>query len=267
MIFASDLDRTLMYSSRAIKEFGRPEGTMLKPVELRDGKWTAFMTDASFSILRELSRQSLFIPVTTRTTEQFKRFFIFEQEISIKYAITANGANILVQGHPMKGWYEHNQKRLHLESVSMPEMLAIMQREGVHLEGERRQAEHLFFYYLLNCLPTSSEKDTIETLVAKYGWRISLQGRKLYFIPNAISKGNALEYIRQFEGTKVFAGAGDSVLDWDFLQHCQHRLVPKHGELAKMVSGTNIQFITVNRGLGAGEEILEQVFKLFSFHN
>ena len=48
MIIASDLDRTLMYSMRALEELGRPEDTVLKPVEINDGNWVGYMTETCF---------------------------------------------------------------------------------------------------------------------------------------------------------------------------------------------------------------------------
>ncbi|EKN69509.1 hypothetical protein BABA_08781 [Neobacillus bataviensis LMG 21833] len=273
MIFASDLDRTLMYSKRAIEELGEPKEYILKPVEQKDGKWVGYMTEAAYSALKELSLHSLFVPVTTRTTAQFNRFVIFAEEIPIQYAITSNGANILYQGVPMEEWSNHIHSQLRSDSVSQAELLFILQREGFHLDGEKKQAENLFFYYILNCRPAASEKELLHGLAVKYGWRISLQGRKLYFIPKAISKGSALEYICNREGAKAIAGAGDSILDWDFLVNCQHRFIPNHGELVNelssmsmlsRVTGTNNHILTESRGVNAGEEILQGFLKLLS---
>ncbi|MFJ5715152.1 hypothetical protein [Neobacillus sp. NPDC093127] len=261
MIFASDLDRTLMYSKRAIQELGNAGGVDLKPVESKDNSWVAYMTEASFTALKELARQSLFVPVTTRTTEQFNRFVIFAHDIPIKYAITSNGAIILNQGVPMEEWAEHISARLHTESVQQAELLAILQREGFQFDGQMKQAGKLFFYYILNSLPSLFDRKVLNELVLKYGWRISLQGRKLYFIPRAISKGDALEFICNCEGTKAIAGAGDSILDWDFLQNCQYRFVPRHGELTDL-ENTNGLTITRKKGVDAGEEILHQFLKL-----
>jgi hydroxymethylpyrimidine pyrophosphatase-like HAD family hydrolase len=261
MIFASDLDRTLIYSKRAIDELGEPEKRFLKPVEKKDDNWVAYMTESSFVALKELSQHSLFVPVTTRTTEQFNRFVIFKEDIPLTYAITSNGANILYKGVPMEDWSAHIFKRMNHESVTQDELLSILLREGFKFDGQMKQAENLFFYFILNILPSASEKKAINEVATKYGWRISLQGRKLYFIPHAISKGTALEFICNREGLEVIAGAGDSILDWDFLQNCRYRFVPNHGELAK-VSGTINRILTENHGVEAGEEILQQFLKL-----
>ncbi len=219
------------------------------------------MTETSFFALKELAQDSLFVPVTTRTTEQFNRFVIFEKDIPLTYAITSNGANILYKGKPMEDWSASIFKRMNEESVTQAELLSILQREGHQFDGQMKQAEKLFFYFILNSLPSLSEKRALNELAANYGWRISLQGRKLYFIPHAISKGTALEFICKQEGMELIAGAGDSILDWDFLQNCRYRFVPNHGELARL-SGIGNHILTKSYGVGAGEEILQQFLKL-----
>jgi hydroxymethylpyrimidine pyrophosphatase-like HAD family hydrolase len=260
MITASDLDRTIMYSDRAIQEFGIPEGLVLKPVEMIKGKWAGYMTEASFSMLREVNQHSLFIPVTTRTTKQFKRFVIFEKEIPLTYAITTNGAHILYNGEPLKEWSEYLNIELRNECALEEELLSALKMAGIILDGERRQADNLFFYFVLNCLPTPSELSEIRELSANFGWKMSLQGRKLYFIPTAISKGKALEYICNREGMEAMAGAGDSVLDWDFLKNCRYPIVPSHGELLKVKGPTDFT-LTNQLGVAAGEEILQHFLK------
>ena len=98
MIIASDLDRTLIYSKRAIQELGDPPEQGLTPVERKENKWIGFMTENSFAALGELCRQHLFLPITTRTIDQFKRITIFQKDFPLSYAITNNGANILLNG-------------------------------------------------------------------------------------------------------------------------------------------------------------------------
>lgn len=80
-MFASDLDRTLIYSNKALADFGQ-SGEDLIGVERKDGREIAFMTQEARSLLKEISAQMLFVPVTTRTYEQYKRIFIFRMSLT-----------------------------------------------------------------------------------------------------------------------------------------------------------------------------------------
>jgi hydroxymethylpyrimidine pyrophosphatase-like HAD family hydrolase len=256
MIVASDLDRTLVYSKRALNELGCSPQIPLIPVEKKDGNWVAFMTERAFNALSDLCKYHLFIPVTTRTTEQFNRFELFNHgNFPLTYAITLNGAEILYKGKTLHEWTRYMTSKIQNESITQITLLSILNKEGYQFDGKIRQVDNLFFYYILNKPPSPEVKAALQNFVAEYGWRISLQGRKLYFIPTAISKGAALEFICRREGMEAFAGAGDSLLDLDFLQNCRYQFVPRHGELANEIKGTKVT-MTNNAGVAAGEEIL-----------
>lgn len=262
MIIASDLDRTLIYSQRALEDLdGLNDFQTLKPVEKKDGKWIAFMTIPSFEILQNLGKHHFFVPVTTRTTEQYNRVKIFQDEISVLYAVTSNGAHILYKGRPDDEWKKRIDQKLQHECILQAELIIRLEKEGFHFKGQLKQAENLFFYYILENRISSEFKQVINDMVFSFGWRVSQQGKKLYFIPKCINKGSAIEFIREREGIQTVVGAGDSLLDKDFLQHCQTRFVPVHGELAleKSLSGYNI---TMNSGVHAGEEILSSILHL-----
>ncbi|MDQ0197611.1 hypothetical protein [Neobacillus ginsengisoli] len=49
-------------------------------------------------------------------------------------------------------------------SVIQEELLIILEREGIFFDGQLKQAENLFFYYILNNLPPASEKIAITEL-------------------------------------------------------------------------------------------------------
>lgn len=53
---------------------------------------------------------SYFIPVTTRTIEQFQRITLFQNEIIPEYAITSNGGNILHNGKQDVTWNKEIKK-------------------------------------------------------------------------------------------------------------------------------------------------------------
>ena len=133
----------------------------------------------------------------------------------------------------MTEWSEEISSKLKLETAPMKKVLSLLKTEGFHVNGERKQVENLFFYYLLNSKMSVFDKRKLTEKVMPFGWRVSLQGRKLYFIPKVINKGDALKFICDKEGKAAEVGAGDSILDWDFLKSCRHRWVPLHGELVR----------------------------------
>jgi len=265
MIVASDLDRTIMYSTRALEELGMPENIELIPVERNAESILGYMTKKAFNQLQLLNNNSLFIPITTRTTEQFNRFIIFDKDIPLTYAVTTNGASILYKGEPLTEWTEQLKDTMNKESAKKEEILAIFERERIRFNGVRKDVKQLFFYYILNSLPSKEELTFIRDHCARLGWKTSLQGRKLYLIPYSISKGNALRFICQREGMDALAGAGDSLLDWDFLKHCQYRYVPNHGELKSETSRADFT-ATHHQGILAGEEILHYFVELLTLH-
>lgn len=266
MIIASDLDRTLIYSYRAMEQFGQPFETNLKPVERKDGKWISFMTETSMNMLKEICRKSLFVPVTTRTVEQFKRVAVFQQALPVPYVIAANGAEILLNGERIHGWTEHIAARLKLETAPMEEVVSHFQKKVGDARAVLKRVENLFFYLIFDHPPDGLDKETLVEIAARFGWQVSLQGRKLYFIPKPINKGDALSFICDREGSQPAAGAGDSILDRDFLERCVHRFIPRHGELAE-VGSVDRAVLTKNWGIKAGEEILEQFLSLLTVKN
>ena len=62
-----DLDNTLIYSCR--HDIGEEKVC----VELYEGREVSFMTKRSLSLLKEVQKKALFVPVTTRTAEQYRR--------------------------------------------------------------------------------------------------------------------------------------------------------------------------------------------------
>ncbi|PAE24531.1 HAD family hydrolase [Bacillus sp. 7894-2] len=255
-MFASDLDRTLIYSNKALADFGQSAESLID-VERKDGREIAFMSNQALRLLKEISAQMLFVPVTTRTYEQFKRIFIFEDAFNIPYTVTSNGANIHYHGKPLEEWSSIVQKRLKTECALLEEVMG--RSQSLELNGKIKMAENLFFYYILEEKLTAEAKKAIAGLAESFGWRISHQGRKLYFMPNPICKGEAVKFIQEREDIKMVFGAGDSMLDHDFLKFCDFAYVPNHGELAAEKSIPYPYLISNNIGTAAAEEILNDI--------
>lgn len=263
MMFATDLDRTIVYSKKALEDLGTPLNERLLPVEKKEGEALSYMTARSMQLLKEVADEILLVPVTTRTTAQFNRIFIFTQQIPIKYAITFNGAEILHGGKPLPDWRESIQEKVKKNCSSHDELKEILKGNLFQLNGQLKSAEGLFIYYLLNEKLTENHVAEIRKDAAERGWKVSYQGRKLYFMPSPISKGEAVSFVKSREGISTLIGAGDSLLDEDFLMECHHSFIPSHGELAGNTTLSSF-FTTDQQGIYAGEELLEKIRKLIA---
>ena len=98
MIFASDLDQTLIYSQPL--ERAEELGDRIITAELIDGKVRSYMSSSSYQLLQKLMTELIFIPVTTRTMQQYNRIHLISQMLKPTYAVTSNGGNILIDGQP-----------------------------------------------------------------------------------------------------------------------------------------------------------------------
>lgn len=258
MMFASDLDRTLIYSNRALMDFPINGEVELVTVEKKLEKSISFMTRRSLSYLQEISAKLLFVPVTTRSLDQFHR--VSFPEASHNYAVTSNGANILFKGRALPEWKEKMTKGLLDSSIHLADLIALIEH-SFHIPGEMREVEKLFFYYYLNEKVSLQIVQELTDFVEEKGWRVSLQGHKLYFMPAAVSKGEAIRFIQEREGVNTLIGAGDSIFDDDFLQLCQYPFVLGHGELARLPLKQNYKVID-KAGANGGEELLKSIDEL-----
>ncbi|MCF2528488.1 HAD family hydrolase [Yinghuangia soli] len=258
VVAASDLDRTLIYSRAAARlGLGPGEETPeLECVEIHDGKSISFLTRASARIIVELGARALLVPTTTRTRKQYRRITLPGRTPA--YAICANGGHILVDGETDEDWNAGVRKRLAEESAPLTEVVA-------HLEAvtdpawtrKLRVAEELFTYLVLERekLPAGIVAD-LTGWAAERGWGVSLQGRKLYFVPEALTKGAAVDEVRRRTGAGLVLGAGDSLLDIDLLESADAGIRPAHGELADTGWTAPHVIETGHAGVRAGEEIL-----------
>ncbi|MDE7294517.1 MAG: HAD family hydrolase, partial [Oscillospiraceae bacterium] len=66
MIFLSDLDNTLIFSYKKMS----PDNLC---VETKEGKKLSYMTHEGGRLFREMTEKMRFIPITTRSVEQYSR--------------------------------------------------------------------------------------------------------------------------------------------------------------------------------------------------
>lgn len=253
-VLATDLDRTMIYSkgARGLGADDRPAVC----VEVHDGKRASFMTAVAAERFAELAREALVVPVTTRTIDQYRRVRL--PGPAPRFAVAANGAALLIDGKPDAGW----SRRVAAALTGIFPLAAVWAQLSHICRPDftikLRNASGFFCYAVVHPhrLPAGFVDD-VTGWTAERGWRTSLQGRKLYLVPEQLTKSAALAEVRSRAGAEFVLAAGDSLLDVDLLLAADRGIHPRHGELhehgwtAPRVACTRVS------GIGAGEEIVD----------
>ncbi|MNB72164.1 hypothetical protein D3C75_187480 [compost metagenome] len=231
MIYASDLDRTLIYSPAAL---GVPENTPgLLPAESDGGRTLSYISAAALEALSGLPPEVVFIPVTTRTVAQYRRIELFRDLVIPEYAVTSNGGTILVNGAVDREWQAGMEAKVKAGSASAAEVRTIV-LEALRQEwiASERWCDEFFFTFVVHrdLIPAETALALSDRLYG-LGWRVSLQGRKLYAVPAAVSKSEAVLHISSRLGRRVMVASGDSLLDRSLLDIADCAIVPPHGEI------------------------------------
>ncbi|MEY9965391.1 hypothetical protein ABIA33_003433 [Streptacidiphilus sp. MAP12-16] len=263
-LVGSDLDRTLIYSPRALAlDMADEEAPRLLTVEVHHGKPLSFMTERCAELLVELIAAAEFVPVTTRTRAQYQRVHLPGPVPgwAPRYAICANGGHLLVDGVTDEDW--HSQIRATVTDNCVP-LDEVVHHLALTADPEwtlkRRAAEDLFAYLVVDreLLP-EGWIDELTGWADERGYTVSLQGRKVYLVPQPLTKSAALAEVERRIGAATVLTAGDSLLDAELLLAADAGFRPGHGELADsdwMAPGVTA---LPQVGVAAGEEIVRRL--------
>ncbi|CAM3067548.1 HAD family hydrolase [Prescottella defluvii] len=263
VLVATDLDRTMIYSRAAMGLDPTATESDLRCVEHYDGAPLSFVTETGAALLEAVAAAAVLVPTTTRTIAQFRRITL--PGGPWRFAITSNGGNILVDGVPDVRWRTDIDDATRRAGAGLDEVTAAL-RSRISDEWVRncRVADELFCYLVVDlaALP--------DTFLAEWGawcgargWNVSRQGRKIYTMPNAVSKGSAVAEVRRrliadgsITADASTLAAGDGALDADMLAAADAAIRPRHGELDSLDWQHPNLTVTAGRGIAAGEEIL-----------
>lgn len=261
ILFASDLDRTLIYSKRSMgQEVDEQEHLA---VEWIDENAAAYMTKKGISLFRSLASKVIFVPITSRTTHQYHRVTgLFTPSEKPKYAIVSNGAVILENGKPLEEWSNKIEKQLQQDCTSIEHVMPLLKpyvNKG--FVSNIKKAESWFVYMIIDEKNFNGEDiEDLSQTFDKQGFTLSHQGRKIYLMPNCINKSTALQFVKERIGASTVIAAGDSLLDFDMVISADLGFFPSHGEVVrdKKLFPPHI-IVTERTGVLAGEEILKEI--------
>ncbi|MFF1460931.1 HAD family hydrolase [Streptomyces sp. NPDC058330] len=261
-LVASDLDRTLIYSAAALQlTMDDEQAPRLLCVEVYGRAPLSYMTEEAAALLGTLASTTVFVPTTTRTREQYRRIHL--PGPPPRYAICANGGHLLVDGVSDEDWQRQVADRLAANCASLAEVRAhlLATADPAWLLKER-VAENVFAYLVVDraALPTGWVKE-LAAWAGPRGWTVSLQGRKIYAVPEPLTKSAAMREVARRCGATTTLAAGDSLLDSDLLLAADRAWRPAHGELADSGWDAPNTEALEERGVAAGEEILRRLLR------
>ncbi|MFF9284643.1 HAD family hydrolase [Streptomyces griseosporeus] len=262
VLVASDLDRTLIYSSAALAlTMPDARAPRLLCVEVHESKPLSYMTETAAQLLTDLADTAVFVPTTTRTRKQYLRINL--PGPAPTYAICANGGHLLVDGATDADWHTAVTARLADECAPLAEVQDHLLRTADPVwVRKHRVAEDLFAYLVVEreLLPEEWVKE-LAAWAETRGWTVSLQGRKIYAVPKPLTKSAAVREVARRTGADLTLAAGDSLLDADLLLAADRGWRPGHGELAD-VAWTAPQISALpERGVLAGERIVREFLR------
>lgn len=252
-VFFSDLDNTMIYSYR--HEIGKEKIC----VEHYQGREVSFITKRTRELLEQAREQMLFIPVTTRTQEQYDRI---DLGIGIpEYALVCNGGVLLVEGREDRGWYEASLASI----MDCQEEL----RKAQHLmeSDENRSFEVRNIRSLFLFTKSREPEKSVEYLARKLDTgrvEVFQNGIKVYVVPKKLDKGTAirrfLEAYGKEKGKDIFVmAAGDSTFDIPMLQCADLGIAPKALEDTGMLTK---EILVLRGGRVFSEAVLEQALEM-----
>ena len=186
-LFACDLDNTLIHSYKY-----RTDDDIC--IEIYAGREQSFISRQAVELLREVIVNVEFVPVTTRSIEQYRRINWLDG-IKPTYAVTSNGANLLYNDVVDSNW-----RRFFLDGINL-------YREELNLQFKALSLDKRFSvcrivddsFLFLKCIENVNLEETANTL------------------PQIVNKGEALKLLQKKLSPAITFCAGDSIIDLPML--------------------------------------------------
>lgn len=212
ILFVCDLDNTLIYSKKHYKN-----GDVL--VECIDGKPQSYMSPKSYDLFLKINRLVDFVPVTTRSIQQFKRI-----NLPFKTAFTTNATILLNNGEIDKDFAEYSKKQVE------PYKQELERLYNLYKDDQRfrivRYVDNMFLF--LACANGCTAEQCVLDIRTQTDLYTENTGYKIYIFPPTANKGESVKYFRKNKNYDFVIGAGDSPIDLAMLKKCDKALVPNY---------------------------------------
>lgn len=236
VLYASDMDRTLIFSAAFLREVGKTVESEADNIEVCETKGDRIVSYISKDVKRQLTELTRhpdvsFVPVTTRSLEQFNRINTGAYH---KYAIVDCGGTILEDGKPIQEWEDYVESQ-HNKPAMMWLILDLQEIKGIE---KVEVVDQKFLFAKINPNDTLHDGKYFDEAAVYVKQRypdfeIVRQGKKVYAVPRGFSKAIALRWLQRRLGISTIVASGDSLVDLNMLALANYAVIPNHGELIK----------------------------------
>ena len=251
-IFASDLDNTLIFSYKKKFQHGIC-------VEQKDGKALSYMTPRAYQQLQDIVKQMFFLPVTTRSEEQYRRIRLLKAG-DPSYALVSNGGTLLVNGKVDALWRQQTLAQIENCREDLERALEVLQQDPFVTTPGRLVDEVFVFAKTSHFARTAASLTSTLNLQRV---KIERHGEKLYVLPLVLSKGNALQRFCKRLQREVVVAAGDSIFDLSMLLVADVAIAPAGSMVAAGLAQKAQVFLPQGDEVTFGEMVLEYVQNVF----
>jgi Sucrose-6F-phosphate phosphohydrolase len=262
VVLAADFDNTLGFLELFNTNIPLEELVNVDYVVRR--KLNIQVTKLAMKGIEVLNRQQKFILVTTRSKQQFERI-TFSNMLS--YAIYDNGGTIKINGVEDAKWTDHIDSQVK-NLKYLPEQLVELVTQQLVGKYERVDKFKNFSIFYINPQNIDQTKE-LENNLQYEGYETSIQGNKLYHIPQCMTKVAGLEYLSERMNWDKIVAAGDSKPDISMMKSklVNDSFVSCWGEIVE-----NIDFLPLqhqifpkieNQGAITGEQIINQFINTY----
>jgi hydroxymethylpyrimidine pyrophosphatase-like HAD family hydrolase len=214
-ILCVDMDNTIIYS------YKHDIGEKKLNVELYNGREISFISERTYSLLKEVNDKMLIVPTSTRTEEQYRRINLHIG--AIPYALVCNGGVLLVNGERDKEWYYESLKMIAESRPQLDKAIGILEVDP-RRKFEVRFIDELFVFTKCE-KPDEVIKDLNKTLKTELV-DVFHNGEKVYVVPKKLNKGMAVKRLRKKMNPGYILAAGDSEFDVSMVEESDFGCVP-----------------------------------------
>ena len=200
-LFACDLDNTLIHSYKY-----RTASDIC--VEIYNGREQSFISIRAVDLLRQIIGEMTFIPVTTRSIDQYNRIN-WPTGTAPKYAVVSNGANLLIESERDIDWWNEFHACIQPYEDEIQHQYFLLSADDKFTIC--RIVDDSFIF--MKCRDEIAIEECADELQSYTNLVVRYSGRKIYLFPPELNKGEALCRLQnKLSPTHTFC-AGDSFID------------------------------------------------------